>query len=219
MKWSVTFRTRGSPILHSRITETKVYDGIVWLLTSLLFFRWASGVSTLKNRSTELNRELPFSPKKSRHEKVKQWPELEHIILYRSTRQYQPMVAVKLLHCLCCLKTWSLKVTRGNVQQTRARSTPNMRHLKCALSCIVLPELFRRIVGEGWAHLGFSIFDNMPFIKHTVVPFDCLQKLYIISDDLIGGYDEVVILKWLAQPETDSVTMSTCESKPTYTGV
>jgi len=36
--------------------------------------------------------------------------------------------------------------------------------------------------------LGLGVSDDVPFIQYTVIEDDILQLLYVVSQDVVGGY-------------------------------
>ena len=51
-------------------------------------------------------------------------------------------------------------------------------------------------------HLRLGIFYDVTFIKDTVVPRNCAQELDVVTHNLIGGHDQIVLVKLLPQSIT-----------------
>ena len=64
-------------------------------------------ITTRQNRLAVTCRELLLCSKETRHQEVKQWPQLQHIVLYRSSWQNEPVVGNQQLDCFWGLpKKW-----------------------------------------------------------------------------------------------------------------
>lgn len=98
--WSTSSPAHPSPPLSPKKSNSQIQH----VQTCFLFFSCAFRISTLQYWFPIFSLKLAFGSKKTRHEEVKERPQVQHIVLYRRSRKDQSVVTDELLSCLGKLK-------------------------------------------------------------------------------------------------------------------
>lgn len=94
--------------------------------TCFLLLCWTLWITTGKDWLAVACRKLLLCAKETRHQEVKQWPQLQHIILYWSARQNETVICDQLLDCF-----WRLQ------QKHKLQTGDNWVYIQLSFSSII----------------------------------------------------------------------------------